>query len=84
MFEKTFYLIPTKYNSDNVNSLFSLFSTVKTFDKFIFGKVKDAEAVKGISLIFASPSEYLAKTPSKDVILNLDASPAFYVYEYAK
>ena len=77
---------PKKFRAEAVRNSMDQwgFSTVKTFDKFIFGKVKDAEAVKGISLIFASPSEYLAKTPSKDVILNLDASPAFYVYEYAK
>ncbi|MCL5073237.1 MAG: glycosyltransferase family 39 protein, partial [Actinobacteria bacterium] len=57
-------------------------SAVKSFGKFTFGKVKPGNLAKGHSLIFASPTEKLAKIPMKGVIFNLDNSIAFYVYEY--
>lgn len=59
-------------------------SLVKSFGKFIFTNIKFSDLPKGKSLVFASPSEQLSEFSKKDVILNLDKSIAFYVYEYEK
>lgn len=60
------------------------FSAVKSFDKFLFSKIRLSDLPKGKSLIFASPGEKLADVPVKGVILNLDNSVAFYTYEYTR
>lgn len=60
------------------------FSTVTSFDKFIFTKVKFDKLPKGKNLVFAAADEKMYELSSKNVILNLDNSIAFYVYEYNK
>jgi 4-amino-4-deoxy-L-arabinose transferase-like glycosyltransferase len=60
------------------------FSTVKSFNKFIFTKISENILPMGKSLIFATSNDRLTKVSYKEVILNLDKSIAFYVYEYKK
>lgn len=60
------------------------FSTVQSFNNFIFTKIKVESLPKGKSLIFATVSDKLKEIPLKEVVLNLDNSVGFYVYEYQK
>lgn len=60
------------------------FSTVKSFNKFVFGKVSVLNLPSGRNLVFASPKEKIPGVLDKGVILNLDNSVAFYIYDYKK
>ncbi len=59
------------------------FSTVKSFDNFIFDKLTIEKLPKGNNLVFATTIDKL-DIPYKNVMLNLDKSVAFYVYEFQK
>lgn len=60
------------------------FSTVKSFNNFTFDKITIDNIPKGKSLIFATQTDKLSTLAYKEIILNLDNSVAFYVYEYKK
>lgn len=60
------------------------FSTVKTIDKFTFGKIVEKDIIKGKYLIFTSSKERLEDVKEKNIILDLEGNVAFYVYEINK
>ncbi len=60
------------------------FSTVYSFNNLIFTKISDVSLPKGKNLIFATDFDKLTAISYKNVILNLDKSVSFYVYEYEK
>ncbi len=77
---------PLKFRTEAIRSEVDKwgFSTVKSFNKFIFDKLTLDKIPKGKNLVFATPIDRLVTLPNKGVILNLDNSVAFYIYEYEK
>lgn len=78
--------LPSKFRSEVVYNPIDQWgsSTVKSFNKFIFNKVKFDNLPRGKLLIFASFSEKLDGILENAVIKNLDGTVAFYVYDYNK
>ncbi|MCL4419910.1 hypothetical protein M1146_07525, partial [Patescibacteria group bacterium] len=58
------------------------FSTIKEIDNLYFTKITLDNLPKGRLLIFSSKGDNMKNITVKNVILNLDGSEAFYVYEY--
>ncbi len=77
---------PNKFRQEVVRNSIDQwgFSLVKGFNKFIFEKITFDSLPKGKSLIFATPIDQLTEILPKELILNLDNSISFYVYEYNK
>lgn len=60
------------------------FSTVASFNNFLFKKITLENLPSGRLLIFASPSEKLVNLKESSVVKGLNGNIAFYVYEYEK
>ncbi len=76
---------PTKFIKEaNYNPVSNWgFSTVRSFDNFIFEKIDAQKFPNGKLLVFSTPQEKINSVPVKQ-IKNLDGSLAFNVYELTK